>query len=141
MTRAVFIRVRDVSVACVVGQVTALGWTGTGSYMNDPWNWLDLMVVCMGYVSLLPGVSGLSITRMFRALRPLRTLTSMASLRIVVQSLLASVPALASVGLMAVFIFLVRAPLVACACSGAGLSSFRRPRDRSETGLRVDGDA
>ncbi len=87
--------------------MTAQGWFGPGSYAQERWNWIDFLVVAMGYLSLLPSVSSLSGVRVFRVLRPLRTLTSLPSLRIIVQSLLASLPALFSVALMAAFILMV----------------------------------
>jgi hypothetical protein len=46
------------------------------SYLRDGWNLLDFFVVCLGYLSLIPGVSNLSSLRTFRVLRPLRTLSS-----------------------------------------------------------------
>lgn len=59
------------------------------------------------YLSLLPGIDNVSALRTFRVLRPLRTLTRFDGMRIIVQAMLASIPALFNVFLLCAFIFVV----------------------------------
>lgn len=56
---------------------------------------------------MFPSMGNYSALRTFRVLRPLRTLTSIESMRVIVKSMLASIPALFSVVLLCAFIFLV----------------------------------
>lgn len=60
----------------MVLKIIAMGFIGKGSYLADRWNWLDFIVVVIGYVSKLPKVDNLSALRTFRVLRPLRTLSA-----------------------------------------------------------------
>lgn len=45
-----------------------------GSYLYDPWNWIDFIVVISGVLINIPEVPKLSFLRAFRVLRPLRSL-------------------------------------------------------------------
>lgn len=78
-----------------------------GTYLRNGWNWLDFVVVCLGYLSLIPGVSNLSALRTFRVLRPLRTLSSIPGMRIIVKSMIASIPPLGGVALLSLFLFII----------------------------------
>jgi RsiW-degrading membrane proteinase PrsW (M82 family) len=51
------------------------------SYLRDPWNWLDFVVVISALVGfILPG-SSLSFLRVFKVLRPLRSLNKVPQMR------------------------------------------------------------
>ena len=67
----------------MVVKMVAMGFFwDKGSYLRDPWNWLDFLVVVMGYVSMLPGVENVSSLRTFRILRPLKTMTTIPGMRV-----------------------------------------------------------
>jgi len=78
---------------------------GKNAYLRDPWNWLDFLVVIVGWLSYAPGVDNVSVLRTFRVLRPLRTLTAFPGMRLIVQSMMNAVPNLCDVMLLAGFIF------------------------------------
>ena len=63
-----------------------------GSYLRDPWNILDFVIVCTGLLSEISsgGSINLSGMRTFRVLRPLKTISGIEGLRIIVSALLKS---------------------------------------------------
>jgi len=80
-------------------KVLALGfWWGDDAYINNPWNKLDCFLVGTSWIDFIlgnVGVSGgmlslLRIFRMLRALRPLRMISRAPGLKLVVQTLMAS---------------------------------------------------
>ncbi|XRA99340.1 voltage-dependent calcium channel T type alpha-1H [Pycnococcus provasolii] len=77
-----------------------------GAYLSSPWNWLDFVIVVTSYQFLLPGggssVSGL---RAFRALRPLRTITGVPGMRLLVNTLVESVPLMLDVLVLIMWVF------------------------------------
>ena len=79
----------------------------SGSYLRDGWNWLDFIVVLVGGLAYLPGVSNVSALRTFRVLRPLRTLSAIPAMRPIVSSLITSVPAMFPVYAFMLFLFTV----------------------------------
>ena len=92
----------------MVVKMVAMGFFwDKGSYLRDPWNWLDFIVVVMGYVSMLPGVENVSALRTFRILRPLKTMTTIPGMKVIVKSILAAMPALFNVLLLTMFVFFV----------------------------------
>jgi hypothetical protein len=91
-------------------KVAAMGmFLDQNSYLRDGWNWLDFVVVVTGLVGVLPldGSLDLSFLRVFRVLRPLRSLTVMPEMRVLVNTVLRSIPRLADVLGMALFLFLI----------------------------------
>ena len=92
-----------------------LKWVGLGlckyrhSYFRDAWNWLDFIIVVEGIVSTFTAGSGVNFQglRTFRVLRPLRTITHLEGLRVVVNALLLSLPLLVNTLLVCVFYFLI----------------------------------
>jgi hypothetical protein len=78
------------------------------SYLRDGWNWLVFIVVVTGLVSEMEaGSSNLSFLRVFRVLRPLRSLTVLPEMRVLVNTVLQSIPRLIDVMNMALFLFLI----------------------------------
>eukprot|EP00050_Salpingoeca_kvevrii_P002109 m.186932 g.186932 ORF g.186932 m.186932 type:complete len:1593 (-) comp10537_c4_seq1:430-5208(-) len=75
------------------------------AYLRDKWNWLDFIVVLLGYLALVPSVGNYSAIRVFRVFRALRAVTAIPGLRILVASLLASFGSLFNV--LAIVIFVV----------------------------------
>lgn len=64
------------------------------SYLRDPWNVLDFLVVIIGLISLIPSVPNLKSLRTFRILRPLRSINAVPSMKRLVQSLLMALPSM-----------------------------------------------
>ncbi|CAD7941829.1 unnamed protein product, partial [Amoebophrya sp. A25] len=91
----------------------------TNRYVNDQripffrngWNWLDLVVVLVGWITELApqasAVGGLRTLRVFRALRPLRLVSRNPSLKLVVNTLLHSLPELGNLIIVGSIVFLV----------------------------------
>jgi Ion transport protein len=64
-----------------------------GSYLRDPWNDLDFVIVSSGLITLFFSGSKLNLggLRSFRVLRPLKTITNIEGLKKLVVALLSSV--------------------------------------------------
>lgn len=62
------------------------------SYLRDPWNILDFMVVIISLISLIPNVPNLKSLRTLRVLRPLRSINAVPSMKRLVATLLLSLP-------------------------------------------------
>ncbi|XP_031566038.1 sodium channel protein type 2 subunit alpha-like isoform X2 [Actinia tenebrosa] len=73
------------------------------AYLRDPWNWLDFVVVILGYVTLVPNVANLSGIRTFRVLRALRTISAVEGLKTMVNALLKSMKMLSDVLILTIF--------------------------------------
>lgn len=44
------------------------------TYLRDPWNWLDFLVIVMAYLTIvIEDLGNLSVMRTFRVLRALKT--------------------------------------------------------------------
>jgi len=92
----------------LVVKVIAMGFVATpGTYLRDVWNWLDFTVVVAGLLELLLPTVKMTALRVFRVLRPLRTLNRWESMRQLVVSLLVSLPALANVLLLMLCLFAI----------------------------------
>ena len=78
------------------------------AYLRDAWCQLDFVVVSLAWMPILiPGFGNYSVIRSVRALRPLRALKRVPGMPVLVSSVLASLPGLASVGVLCGFVFLV----------------------------------
>ena len=72
-----------------VSKIIGMGFIiDKGSYLRDPWNWLDFMVVISSLLTEIPAMKSFSGMRTFRLMRPLRSLTTMPSMRILISTLL-----------------------------------------------------
>jgi hypothetical protein len=60
------------------------------SYLRDPWNVLDFIVVITSLLSFSPDISSVSILRSFRLFKPLRNLQVFPSMRLLMRTLVAS---------------------------------------------------
>jgi hypothetical protein len=97
------------TIECVV-KIIAMGFVHhKNSYLRDTWNWLDFAVVCVGMTDYIPGISGsnLKALRTLRVLRPLRSINKFPSMKKLIGSLLASLPALGNAVVFMMFIFLL----------------------------------
>jgi hypothetical protein len=89
-------------------KVIAMGFVvHKNSYLRDPWNWLDFVVVCTGMSELLAdgADTGLGALRALRVLRPLRSINAFPSMKRLIGTLLSSLPRLANVVVFILFIF------------------------------------
>ncbi len=85
-------------------KLVALGFACPGGYIRDRWNWLDFTVVVTSLLGVLPGMPNVAflsarrsvsgtrsgradgrVVGAFRVLRPLRSLSAIPSLRLLVQ--------------------------------------------------------
>lgn len=51
------------------------------SYLRDGWNWMDFVVVVIGWIELVPEIPNLRGLRTLRVLRPLRSINAIPSMR------------------------------------------------------------
>ena len=58
-------------------KIIALGFVRRpNTYLRDPWNVLDFLVVVFGWIGLVPGLNNLTALRALRVLRPLRSINT-----------------------------------------------------------------
>lgn len=76
-----------------------------GCYLREAWNWLDFIVVITGLLSALPSFQNVSVLRTFRLFRPLRSLSTFRSMRLLVNTLLTSIVQLGGILILAIFFF------------------------------------
>ena len=81
---------------------------GKGTYLRDPWNVLDFIIVLFSSLSLFNAATiSISSIRSIRVLRPLRTITSIRGLRKLVLVFFKTVPPLSKALLLLLFFFLI----------------------------------
>mmetsp|Transcript_59235 Transcript_59235/g.105254 ORF Transcript_59235/g.105254 Transcript_59235/m.105254 type:complete len:1938 (-) Transcript_59235:102-5915(-) len=89
-------------------KVIAFGFfVDSTSYMRDMWNWLDFVVVVTGIMEQLEVGGGIGFLRLFRILRPLRSLNAVPQMKVLVNTVLSSIPRLGNVSIMGIFLFLI----------------------------------
>jgi hypothetical protein len=94
----------------MIVKIVSLGFIlNTGSYLRDAWNILDFIIIASGFMGMFLQGSGvnLSALRSFRVIRPLRTISSVKGLRIIVSALINAIPLLRDSLLVLLFFFLV----------------------------------
>ena len=95
-------------LAELVIKVVAMGFCLDDlSYMREGWNIMDFIVVAASLVALFPGVTNVSSIRTMRVLRPLRTVTVLPGIRVLVSAMLESLPMMANVVLCLLFLFIL----------------------------------
>ena len=77
------------------------------SYLRDPWNWLDFVVVIISWLQYIPSFGNLSALRTFRVLRPLRAISVIPGMKVILKSMLDSLAALTWVLVLWMFFFFV----------------------------------
>jgi hypothetical protein len=113
------------SIECVL-KILGMGFIlDPGSYLRDAWNWLDFIVVVSSLLTAIPQMTSVSGMRTFRLMRPLRSLTTMPSMKILISTLLASVAQLGGVLILAMFFFTIFAILGVSLWSGKIYSRCR----------------
>ena len=90
-------------------KVAALGFIfNKGSYLRDAWNILDCVIVVSGYLPyFFKSGANISALRSFRVLRPLRTISGIEGLRVIVGALITSLPLLRDTMLVILFFFII----------------------------------
>uniref|UniRef100_A0A3B5MX17 Sodium channel protein n=1 Tax=Xiphophorus couchianus TaxID=32473 RepID=A0A3B5MX17_9TELE len=76
---------------------------GDFTFLRDPWNWLDFMVISMAYLTEFVDLGNVSALRTFRVLRALKTITVIPGLKTIVGALIQSVKKLRDVMILTVF--------------------------------------
>ena len=101
---------QGIYTAEIVIKVFGMGFAlNKGAYIRDPWNVLDFVIVVFGYLSYL-NISGgvdLKALRTFRVLRPLRTISSVEGLKILMSALVTSLPLLFDTIVILMFFFII----------------------------------
>ena len=80
------------------------------SYLRDPWNSLDFLVVLSAIVEIFAGQHGsksVRALRVLRILRPLKSINAFPKMRRIISALLSSLPTLGNAVLFMMFIFLL----------------------------------
>ncbi|XP_066157194.1 sodium channel protein 60E isoform X3 [Euwallacea fornicatus] len=77
------------------------------TYLRNPWNWLDFLVITSGYATI--GVEGANLAglRTFRVLRALKTISILPGLKTIINALLHSFKQLAEVMTLTIFCLMV----------------------------------
>ncbi|KAM9233019.1 sodium channel protein type 5 subunit alpha-like [Leptosomus discolor] len=73
------------------------------TFLRDPWNFLDLVVIVITYVTLCKSMGKVSALRTFRVLRTLKAISVIPGLKVIVNSLIESVKKLTDVLILTVF--------------------------------------
>ncbi|XP_060036392.1 sodium channel protein type 11 subunit alpha [Erinaceus europaeus] len=74
------------------------------SFLRDPWNWLDSLVITTAIISYCPGITvNMSSLRTFRVFRALKAISVISGLKIIVGALLRSVKKLVNVMILTLF--------------------------------------
>ena len=76
---------------------------GKYSYLRDPWNILDFIVMLAGWVGIIFKSSSISIVRTIRILRPLRTFNSVPEMKTLIVSIFRAFPLLLDIFLLFLF--------------------------------------
>jgi hypothetical protein len=85
-------------------------FNGPTSYLRNVWNSIDFMIVIFSIISLMFADLDTSIFKLFRmlkVLRPLRVVSRNEGLRLSIQSLLMSVPAVTQIILISALFFMI----------------------------------
>ncbi|XP_053979971.1 sodium channel protein 60E isoform X4 [Hylaeus volcanicus] len=77
------------------------------TYLRNPWNWLDFVVITSGYATIGMAVGNLAGLRTFRVLRALKTVSIMPGLKTIINALLHSFKQLAEVMTLTIFCLMV----------------------------------
>eukprot|EP00756_Hemistasia_phaeocysticola_P039940 Hpha_TRINITY_DN16840_c2_g1::TRINITY_DN16840_c2_g1_i1::g.152421::m.152421 len=96
------------TVECAI-KICALGFAcHRGSYLRSTWNVLDFIAVVVGLLGVFGGAGvNLTILRALRILRPLRMVSRLKELRLLIQTIITSVPLIADVFLLLGFMVLI----------------------------------
>lgn len=98
----------------MIVKIVALGFLfNKGAYLRDPWNVLDFVIVGSAWLTEIQTLIGgtadnsLGALRAFRVLRPLKAVTSIKGLQVLVVAVLDSIPLLKDTFVILIFFFLI----------------------------------
>jgi len=77
------------------------------TYLRDPWNWLDFIVVVTSLLTLVPNMANVSVIRTFRLFRPLRSFTALPAMKSIIATMLKSLSKLSEIMIVAVIFFYI----------------------------------
>jgi hypothetical protein len=77
------------------------------SYLRDPWNFLDFIVISLGWMANFLSSSNISSIRVIRLLRPLKTINSMPGMSSLVTTILNSLPFMFDILVLFAFFLLI----------------------------------
>lgn len=79
------------------------------AYLRDYWNLIDFLVIIQMFLQLVIDTRSikLSVLRAFRVLRPLRTITSIEGLKLLVAALISALPLLRDTVIILIFFFMI----------------------------------
>ncbi|RWS16117.1 skeletal muscle sodium channel alpha subunit-like protein, partial [Dinothrombium tinctorium] len=86
-------------------KITARGFiVSPFTYLRDPWNWLDFVVITLAYLTMfIPKLGNLSALRTFRVLRALKTVAIIPGMKTIVGAVIESVKNLKDVIILTCF--------------------------------------
>uniref|UniRef100_A0A8C4NFX5 Sodium channel protein n=1 Tax=Eptatretus burgeri TaxID=7764 RepID=A0A8C4NFX5_EPTBU len=73
------------------------------TFLRDPWNWLDFIVIVMAYVTSFVDLGNVSALRTFRVLRALKTISVIPGLKTIVGALIQATKQLSDVMILTIF--------------------------------------
>lgn len=90
-------------------KIVAFGFFSNGppSYLRNPWNLVDFIIIMLSLVSISPIANKLQVFKMFRILRVLRLISRAEGLRIGLQALLQAVPNVLRIVLIMLLFFII----------------------------------
>ena len=94
----------------MVFKIVSMGFIlNDGSYIRDAWNILDFTIIGSGYLGMIMAGKGanLQVLRSFRVIRPLRSISSIQGLKVIVSSLMNAIPLLRDALLVLVLFHLI----------------------------------
>ena len=106
-------------------KIITLGFlfNGKSSYLKDPWNILDFIIVVSALTGIIGGdsidISFIKVLRILRILRPLRIISRNAELKVAITSLFNSIPSIINLQIIVLFFIFLFAILQTTLFSGS----------------------
>jgi voltage-dependent calcium channel T type alpha-1G len=82
-------------------------FNGKTSYLKNPWNLLDLLIIVLSYISLSPLSDKLNTIKMVRIVRALRIISRNDGLKVAVKALMLAVPNISNVTVIMLLFFMI----------------------------------
>ncbi len=86
-------------------------FTDNFTYLRDPWNWLDFLVIFMSYITIAIDLGSFAALRTFRVFRALKSVAVIPGLKTIVSAIIYSVKNLRDVIILTTFALAVFALL------------------------------
>jgi hypothetical protein len=90
--------------------VMGFACNGSGSYIREPWNIMDFIIVLLSLIDFLPidaNISFIKVIRLMRVIRPLRMISKNPGLKIAIESLIKVIPGISNLMLISVLCILL----------------------------------